>query len=253
MSESVPLLPQTASVDVSGLDDALAALQHAGADRLAPVHWHYLQTLRASTPQQNARVQMLLQAKLQAALAALQVRMQHIAGHHMPTAATQGPRALASTAVETLAGPPTDNPEHSPLVALTQYLAEQAQALDPQEVQGGPPSQAASGLPVRPELKAVRQFRNTWSKLSADQQLNRALDLAPKNAGPINSHMLVLRSLALMRDISPDYLNRFMSYADALLCLDLPLLDPTMAAKVAGIAAKKARAPRAKAAPSKPH
>jgi hypothetical protein len=32
--------------------------------------------------------------------------------------------------------------------------------------------------------------------------------------------MLVLRSLALMRDISPDYLNRFMSYADTLLCLD---------------------------------
>jgi hypothetical protein len=32
--------------------------------------------------------------------------------------------------------------------------------------------------------------------------------------------MLVLRSLALMRDISPDYLSRFISYADALLCLD---------------------------------
>jgi hypothetical protein len=30
----------------------------------------------------------------------------------------------------------------------------------------------------------------------------------------------VLRSLALMRDISPDYLNRFMSYADTLLRLD---------------------------------
>jgi hypothetical protein len=32
--------------------------------------------------------------------------------------------------------------------------------------------------------------------------------------------MVVLRSLALMRDISPDYLNRFMSYVDALLCLE---------------------------------
>jgi hypothetical protein len=32
--------------------------------------------------------------------------------------------------------------------------------------------------------------------------------------------MLVLRSLALMREIAPDYLNRFMSYADTLLCLD---------------------------------
>jgi hypothetical protein len=32
--------------------------------------------------------------------------------------------------------------------------------------------------------------------------------------------MLVLRSLGLMRDISPDYLNRFMGYVDTLLILD---------------------------------
>jgi hypothetical protein len=43
---------------------------------------------------------------------------------------------------------------------------------------------------------------------------------APKNAGPINSHMLVLRALTLMREASPDYLNRFICYADTLLCLD---------------------------------
>ncbi len=32
--------------------------------------------------------------------------------------------------------------------------------------------------------------------------------------------MLVLRSLGLMRDLSPDYLNRFMGYVDCLLLLD---------------------------------
>jgi len=32
--------------------------------------------------------------------------------------------------------------------------------------------------------------------------------------------MLVLLSLASMRDISPDYLNRFMFYVDTLLALD---------------------------------
>jgi hypothetical protein len=32
--------------------------------------------------------------------------------------------------------------------------------------------------------------------------------------------MLVLRSLAMMQDISPDYLNRMVSYADTLLALD---------------------------------
>jgi hypothetical protein len=74
--------------------------------------------------------------------------------------------------------------------------------------------------PNGPELKSVRMFRNTWSKLSADKQLKAALDQAPKNAGPINSHMLVLRSLALMRALSPDYFNRFISYADTLVHLE---------------------------------
>ena len=78
----------------------------------------------------------------------------------------------------------------------------------------------AGNAGARVELKTIRRFRNTWSKLSADTQLTQALAQAPKNAGPINSHMLVLRSLALMREISPDYLSRFMSYADTLLCLD---------------------------------
>ena len=72
----------------------------------------------------------------------------------------------------------------------------------------------------RSELKTIRNFRNTWAKLSVEKQVAQALEQAPKNAGPINSHMLVLRSLALMRDISPDYLNRFISYADTLLSLD---------------------------------
>jgi hypothetical protein len=32
--------------------------------------------------------------------------------------------------------------------------------------------------------------------------------------------MLVLRSLGLMRELSPDYLNRFMGYVDTLFFLD---------------------------------
>jgi hypothetical protein len=91
-------------------------------------------------------------------------------------------------------------------------------------------------------------FRNTWSKLSADKQLNKALDQAPKNAGPINSHMLVLRSLALMREISPDYLNRFISYADTLVCLEqaekAKYAMPKNAAQAQSAKKPKARRPR---------
>ena len=34
--------------------------------------------------------------------------------------------------------------------------------------------------------------------------------------------MLVLRSLGLMRDLSPEYLHHFMGYVDTLLFLDSP-------------------------------
>uniref|UniRef100_UPI004047C9A1 DUF2894 domain-containing protein n=1 Tax=Limnohabitans sp. TaxID=1907725 RepID=UPI004047C9A1 len=38
-------------------------------------------------------------------------------------------------------------------------------------------------------------------------------------AGPIHSHRLMLRSLGLMRDLSPDDLNRFTGCVDTVLIL----------------------------------
>jgi hypothetical protein len=66
----------------------------------------------------------------------------------------------------------------------------------------------------------VALFRQQLGKISVQKQVTQAIAQAPQNAGPINSHMLVLRSLGLMRDLSPDYLNRFMGYVDTLFFLD---------------------------------
>ncbi|HDV6357027.1 TPA: DUF2894 domain-containing protein, partial [Burkholderia cenocepacia] len=56
---------------------------------------------------------------------------------------------------------------------------------------------------------------------------------------PLNSNSLVHRSLATMRELSPDYLQQFLSYVDALAWLeDL----------VGGGAQPEKEAPRAKAA-----
>ncbi|MDM0104045.1 DUF2894 domain-containing protein [Variovorax sp. J22R24] len=73
---------------------------------------------------------------------------------------------------------------------------------------------------ARDELKTLTQFRSTWSRLSADRRLTQSEATVPQNAGPLNSHHLVHRSLRLMRDVSPEYLSRFMSYVDALLGLN---------------------------------
>jgi hypothetical protein len=42
----------------------------------------------------------------------------------------------------------------------------------------------------------------------------------PENAGPLNSQHLVHRSLLLMRELSPEYLERFVGYIDALQWLE---------------------------------
>jgi hypothetical protein len=176
----------------------LAALKLEGAHAFDPVRFHFLEALAARAQGQSAQVQQVVENKLAQALTEWTVRR---------AVAVAAQRAAARATAPASAAP-------SPLCALTDYLAHATQAGHGAEPQD-------TGYPLAlPELKSLRQFRNTWSMLSVDRQLAQALQQAPRNAGPINSHMLVLRSLALMRDISPDYLSRFVSYADTLLCLE---------------------------------
>lgn len=177
----------------------LADLRLAGADQYDPVTWHYLQGLFERAARHRGEVRRLLDARLAQALQTLRERI------------AQAQREARQAA----ASPPRSAPRAS-LGELARALSQPA----PETPDGGPDAGSSRVVGNRPELKSVRHFRNTWSKLSVDKQLAKALGRAPKNAGPINSHSLVLRSLALMRELSPDYLNRFMCYADALLCLD---------------------------------
>jgi len=70
------------------------------------------------------------------------------------------------------------------------------------------------------ELTSVRQFRESWLKLNADKLVTHAIQQRPDNPGPLNPQMLVIRSLATMRDLSPDYLNQFVAHIDTLLWLE---------------------------------
>ena len=187
-------------------DPLVDALRQDGAHRFDPVRFHFIEVLaqRASTYQ--GRVRRILDSKLADAVVALR---QRIAQAQSDAQTTEVATSDVATQRETLGD-------------LVRHMAQQAPA----------------GAP-RAELKSVRYFRNTWSRLSAAKQVTQAMGQAPKNAGPINSHVVALRSLALMRDTSPDYLNRFMSYVDTLLCLDqgdkavLPAAKPPRAVKPA--------------------
>ena len=117
----------------------------------------------------------------------------------------------------------------SPLADLLRHIALQS----PAEADGRltPAGAALSTAPA--ELRTLRLFRSTWSKLRVDQQLAESLAKVPENAGPLNSNLLVLRSLKLMRDTSPAYLKCFMSYVDALLWLDQASVAAAPAKKIA--------------------
>lgn len=202
-----------------------ASLRLAGAGRFDPVGLHYLDVLAQRTQAQQGMVQRILEDKLAQALAAFRERFARAQDDARDTIARTVPQyPHAADALQRLfasgdfkglqqyiAALKTSGPDAS-LGALTRYMAQHA------------PDNGNASVVVNvgshAELKTMRYFRNTWSKLSVEKQVTQALGQAPKNAGPINSHMLVVRSLALMREISPDYLNRYMSYVDTLLCLD---------------------------------
>jgi hypothetical protein len=132
------------------------------------------------------------------------------AGAAAPPAPAMPRRAAAAPA----AVPPLPPAPRSPLAQLLAHIDRHA------------PPAAAPALPggaapaTEPELKALQVFRDTWSRLSAEQRLTQALDQVPANPGPLNSQHLVHRSLALMRELSPAYLERFVAHVDALMWLE---------------------------------
>lgn len=203
----------------------IASLRTAGADRFDGVRLHYLEALAKRALQHHGSVKRVLDARLAQALATFQERFDAAQADasntiarclaHSPHAAKELQQRFASgdfKSVQSLVAALGTGERRDGLRALVRQL-EQATTDNPEP-------RLAGNAGARSELKTLREFRNTWSKLSADKQVAQALGQAPMNAGPINSHSLVLRSLALMRTISPDYLNRFMTYADTLLCLD---------------------------------
>jgi len=105
-----------------------------------------------------------------------------------------------------------------------------------------PPNKSDAGTAADPTT--VQFFKRTWSRLSADQRLAQSRASLPDNAGPLNSHHLVHRSLTLMRELSPEYLERFVGYVDALQWLEQANEAATQEAAARPAAARKSMAAR---------
>lgn len=230
-----------ASPDLSrDLNALIASLRTAGVDRFDPVRLHYIDALARRAATHRGSVRRMLDAKLAKALATLKERFEQAQcdarqavarnSQQYPDAASDLQQLLAAgdfNGLRQCIGSLKTREQCASLSALVHQLEQHSPEtgypfVGARRGMNAAAPAAHTGVQAgnRAELKTIRKFRNIWSKLSADKQVAQALEQAPTNAGPINSHMLVLRSLAMMRDISPDYLNRFISYADTLLCLD---------------------------------
>ena len=197
-------LPDAQPDNIAALQVALAALREAGAPRLDPVRMYYIESLWQRTQVAPPGVQRLLAARLQQAVADCRASLPRAQGVAPKPGVPATRRAPA---------PAAPSPAPSPLAALNQHIRSRAQGSTV-----GTASAPMAG--TAPDMKSVQRFRDVWSHIAAEQQVSRAIVQGPENAGPLNSHRLVLRSLALMRSLSPDYLGRFLAQMETLLWLD---------------------------------
>lgn len=213
----------------TSIPPSLETLRNAGAQRLDPTRFHYMEQLSQRMQAQPPAVRRILEGKLNQALTdygqrfrqaqlAASDEVARLSGRQ-PELARELRRLLAAgdyAGLRRLGAQAAFSGPCAPLAGLNQYLRNLTQNAAQDGIDGGLGSEADA----RSEMKSLRRFRETWSRISAEDQVDQAVVRGPENAGPLNSHMLVLRSLALMRQLSPDYLRRFLSHLDALLWLD---------------------------------
>ncbi|TWG79943.1 Protein of unknown function (DUF2894) [Cupriavidus gilardii J11] len=134
-------------------------------------------------------------------------RLQALQAHaDSPPAASHAPRSSVAT----------DTP--SPLAALVHELKRRPALLDSAARQTAANPAVAASSPHGAAL--LDYFRDTWTRIRADREWRQSLQRVPDHAGPLNSDQLVHRSLSLMRELSPGYLQQFLSHVDSLARLE---------------------------------
>ncbi len=169
----------------------LDAWREQHADRLDPLRFHFMETLERRAAIHGGEVRRLLDDRLS---------------------------LLLDAYADDLAGAAADNrttpctPARGALGTLVDHLASRAATRADHPIAG---EMAPRPAPF-PELAALDEFRRIWSKVRSESHLRQSLQQVPTNAGPLNSGALAHRSIALMRELSPGYLQQFLSYVDDL-------------------------------------
>jgi hypothetical protein len=204
---------------IHGTLDAQAMLdawRECGADRVDPVRFRFLQAMARRAAVLDGPARQLLDEKL--------------AGHLNSYAQLLDAETDANADAEPTAEPNTppsaesDDDAPSALAGLLAYLADPGATPAPGENAADcAPTWNRDALGLRdayPDVQMLEYFRAVWSRVSADRQVRQSQQQVHKNAGPLNSNQLVHRALSLMRELSPGYLQQFLSYTDALMWME---------------------------------
>jgi hypothetical protein len=187
----------------------LHALRERGAQRVDPLRFRLLESLLRRATGQQGPARQWLDGKAATLLQALNDAVSQ--AEEAPSTITE---AMQGELGKLLAHIAQLKPEAAHAISA---IPEAPGPISPsKKVQ--PPAKKAPDAAVDP--KTLQFFRRTWSRLSSDQRLAQSRSSLPENAGPLNSQHMVHRSLNVMRELSPEYFDLFISHVDALLWLE---------------------------------
>lgn len=182
--------------------------------RLDPLRWRFIEALARRTDAQQGPARDLLEQRLSARLAGYADELSKLPDIASPADAAvladAAPPAARSPLGALLAALPSAKPNAPNAPSAPPPNALDAPGGDP------PPAAPAAFAP----LPALDDARRLWTHLHGRSQLRQSLQQAPSDAGPLNSGVLVHRALALMRTLSPGYLQHFLAYVDTLSWLE---------------------------------
>mgnify|MGYP001828863269 FL=1 len=178
-----------------------------------PVRLRYIESLLQRADARSGRLREILQDKASHAMALYRQQAASPAPHARISPDNRPLREL-NKLLESLREE-QDDPHIAPLEqTLRQQEFDLVDAIAEQDA-GSQPKQAR-----HQELKAARRFHAAMVRLNADKVVTQALQEVPEGAGPLNPQRLATHSLTTMRDLSPHYLSRFVSYIDTLFWLE---------------------------------
>lgn len=206
---------------------ALAQLQawrESGADRFDPPRFELIAALAQRAQRYSGSAREHLDVRLSKLIDAY---AQLVAGAELVSAASSASESPLQALLQQLAADP-----------LQYQLPLRAASITSDGIESADVSDTAL-------MPALDEFQQLWSRIRIDSLLRQCLDSLPEDAGPLHSSVLTYRAMALMQEVSPEYLQHFIAYVDALTWMEPvsgtdTVVEPTRAASKRKASRKKA-------------